>query len=171
MPDQFRPGRDTPASATPTCCCCCCCCVVTIVTAAVVIPMRMELAERRAAAAGVPGRVGALGKLAGFLAPPAAVGAGVWTAMVGDGLTTLALPVAVVVFVALVAWGYRELVTPARVLGTTALFVVGIVAELPIGARLLIDGNGGAYVLLGIVVLAAMVGRHLALLRRAAEPR
>ena len=47
-PDQFRPSRDMPMAATPTCCCCCCCCIGTLVTSAVVLPMTVELLRRGA---------------------------------------------------------------------------------------------------------------------------
>lgn len=163
LPDQFRPSRDTPMAATPTCCscCCCCCCISTLITSSIVLPMRVELMARQSPSAPA-NRVGTSKMLAG-LAPVAAVVMAIATARVSqDALFVLvasALAMAGMLALAFSPFGHAM-----RSVTATVAFVVAFVAEVFVGAFGILATAGIGYAIVAILAGIGVVRHHTRLL-------
>lgn len=163
LPDQFRPSRDTPMAATPTCCscCCCCCCISTLITSSIVLPMRVELMAREAQSPPAA-QVGTSKMLAG-LAPVAAMVMGIGAARVSQD-PLVVLGVAALAMVGMLAMAFAPFGHGIRAVTATVAFVIAFVVEIVVGAFGILATAGIGYAIVAILAGIGVVRYHTRLL-------
>ncbi|HVF75263.1 MAG TPA: hypothetical protein VM938_09450 [Acidimicrobiales bacterium] len=156
MPDQFRPSRDTPMAATPTCCCCCCC-LSTVITASIVLPMRVELLARQAPSV-APARV-TTSKTVAVAAPLGSFALSllvVWRWGEPAAFTAVLL----VATMASLAVVFAPFGSPLRSLKVTAVLAAAFVAEFTVGLVGILATAGIGYLAVAVFGAVVVVNFH-----------
>jgi len=168
MPDQFRPARDTPMAATPTCCCCCCCCIATLITSSVVLPMRVELMSRGPDGQPMPAdQVRASKWIAGgapFLSFGLGIVLGVGTREIGP--FGWGFPI---IFVLLVVLAFAPLGRGVAAIPTTIVFFAAFAAEFVIGLFGVLSTGGLLYLAYGVIMSWLVIRGHRQAVKRLRE--
>ena len=165
MPDQFRPARDTPIAATPTCCCCCCCCLATMITASVVLPMRVEIMAHAPDGTMIAAdRVRSSKLIAGF-APflSFAIGVGAGFAVKEIGPFGIGFPLILLLLLG-VAFGPFGRGTTS--IPTTLVFFVAFAVEFVVGLFGILATAGIGYLAFGIIGSWLVIRQNLQAVQR-----
>lgn len=164
MPDQFRPARDAPIAATPTCCCCCCCCIATLITASVVLPMRVELmshgpdGERIA-----PAQV----RSSKFVAGTAPILSFVLGSLLGFGIKEV-MPFFVgfpLILMLMLGLAFAPFGRGVTAIPTTIVFFLAFAAEFMVGGFGILATAGILYLAVAVVFSVLVINQYRAKLR------
>lgn len=160
LPDQFRPSRDTPMAATPTCCscCCCCCCVATLITSSIVLPMRVELLARESAVTVPAGRATWSKVLAG-LAPVASFVLAIVAAQTIGNLTAFLLAFVLVLF-GMVSAAYAPFGQSMRALPVVLAYIGAFGVEFIVGGFGILATAGIGYAIVALLAAIGVVRMH-----------